>query len=560
VRVYVNDSTSYSANATLNLKVNTDEKIGSFSASPNSTVVGTSIRFAVSVSGGTPPYSYLYSSLPTGCSSSDVASLICTPTASGNYTTTVNVKDAAGGSTNASTSLTVTKFNPYLHIVSFVASPATIVQGTSTNFSAVVAGGALMYTYDYSNLPLGCSSVNMSAFQCTPTETGNFNVSVKVTDARGNTTSAITSLIVIPSSGSWPTILSVTLTPNPVVVGQAIKVSVRVTGGVPPYTYVYVNLPPGCLPSNSTPVSCKPTSPGNYTLLVTVIDSAGRRTEASTLLVVTGPIVPLTVSLLANVSSVMVGQPFYLEAQVVGGEGQFLYYWSLNGTNVTGAPDSSIWNITLNHPGTYTYRVWVEDLRGVMVGSQSVQVTASGPGNSSGLQFPWWILLVILVVVVIVILLLIGYRRQVPKQARTGQTRVVSTTGGAGATDAAATGSTKTGPDADTSGRPPLPAPSRSSGKKCSKCGGPLDPDMTCPACSASSRIKPETGSEKPHTTGRMSVAGLFASRSPSHAADGKGSKADAEQTGPPVTIKCIICGTELDGDYCKVCNMHWDA
>jgi len=27
-----------------------------------------------------------------------------------------------------------------------------------------------------------------------------------------------------------------------------------------------------------------------------------------------------------------------------------------------------------------------------------------------------------------------------------------------------------------------------------------------------------------------------------------------------PETNKCIICGSELKGDYCSVCDMHWET
>lgn len=81
--------------------------ISYFTASPSTMAIGGSLTFAVSVSGGTLPYTFAYSGLPAGCSNKNASSLTCTPTVAGNATVHVLVTDATGLNAQASTSVNV---------------------------------------------------------------------------------------------------------------------------------------------------------------------------------------------------------------------------------------------------------------------------------------------------------------------------------------------------------------------------------------------------------------------------------------------------------------------
>ncbi|HEV2316816.1 MAG TPA: hypothetical protein VGV89_04495 [Thermoplasmata archaeon] len=70
--------------------------------------VGTSVNIAVNVSGGDPPYTSSWTGLPNGCFSANRTTLVCTPTSAGTYTVTFSVKDALGGTSNATVTLTLT--------------------------------------------------------------------------------------------------------------------------------------------------------------------------------------------------------------------------------------------------------------------------------------------------------------------------------------------------------------------------------------------------------------------------------------------------------------------
>jgi ABC-type Fe3+-hydroxamate transport system substrate-binding protein len=109
IAVTVSDSASHSASGTaaLTVKPVAGITVSSFQPTSSSITNGTTVTFSVSASGGIAPYTYTYTGLPQGCSSSNTSTLSCTPAFSGSYTVAVMVSDRAGHSTTGTTSLTV---------------------------------------------------------------------------------------------------------------------------------------------------------------------------------------------------------------------------------------------------------------------------------------------------------------------------------------------------------------------------------------------------------------------------------------------------------------------
>ena len=68
---------------------------------------GRSAALLASASGGVPPYSFNWSGLPSGCTSSNSARLTCTPGAAGSYSVQVTVVDAAGFASDATATWSV---------------------------------------------------------------------------------------------------------------------------------------------------------------------------------------------------------------------------------------------------------------------------------------------------------------------------------------------------------------------------------------------------------------------------------------------------------------------
>jgi hypothetical protein len=79
----------------------------SLTANPSSVQLTTELNFTATVHGGALPYTYVYSSLPTGCATANTSTLACLPTAAGNFTTEVLVHDEAGVSEHATVSVSV---------------------------------------------------------------------------------------------------------------------------------------------------------------------------------------------------------------------------------------------------------------------------------------------------------------------------------------------------------------------------------------------------------------------------------------------------------------------
>jgi YVTN family beta-propeller protein len=92
-------------------------------ADPGTLVVGTPTTLTATVSGGSAPFTYVYTYLPPGCAST-ASSFECTPTATGTFNATVTVTDPAGQKAHANTTLIVQPAAP---------SPGPTSQSTSSN-------------------------------------------------------------------------------------------------------------------------------------------------------------------------------------------------------------------------------------------------------------------------------------------------------------------------------------------------------------------------------------------------------------------------------------------
>jgi hypothetical protein len=145
---------------------------------------------------------YTYSGLPPGCSSQNTSDLSCSPTsaAHGPYTVSVSVTDNLGHNAWGNLSVTANPTSGVPQIDGFSGIPVGV--GSPTTISTTVVGGAPPLTYSYSGLPSGCSSVNSASFSCTPTSSGDFSITVTVTDFNHNVVSSTSTLGITPLTGS----------------------------------------------------------------------------------------------------------------------------------------------------------------------------------------------------------------------------------------------------------------------------------------------------------------------------------------------------------------------
>jgi DNA-binding beta-propeller fold protein YncE len=96
--VVVTDSIGFSASAAPIVITVNHPPLTTPSLSSGSITIGQSVTISANASQGTSPYSYAYAGLPAGCKSTSAPTLTCTPSATGNFTITVQVVDSSGAS------------------------------------------------------------------------------------------------------------------------------------------------------------------------------------------------------------------------------------------------------------------------------------------------------------------------------------------------------------------------------------------------------------------------------------------------------------------------------
>jgi parallel beta-helix repeat protein len=149
-----------------------------------SIIVGQSVSFTSTVSGGYTPYSYqwyLNDSVVSGAASN---TWTFTPLTIGTYKVYLNVTDSSGNVAISDTA-TIT-VSPQLTI-SISPTSASILVGQPVTFTSTTSGGYPPYAYQWfldGNPVLGATSNNWTF---TPTESRIYYIKLKVTDAQGNT-------------------------------------------------------------------------------------------------------------------------------------------------------------------------------------------------------------------------------------------------------------------------------------------------------------------------------------------------------------------------------------
>jgi hypothetical protein len=154
----------------------------------------------------------------------------------------------------------------------------TLTPGTvNSSFSATLAATGGSGTYSWSvasgNLPTGLTLSSAGVITGTPTTAGLSSFTVQAEDSESTPQSGTKALKLAISGGNL-TITSLPLQSGQV--GQAYTFPLTAKGGVPPYTWSIDSsnpLPAGLTLSNGT-ISGAPTTAGNYTVGLSVTDSA----------------------------------------------------------------------------------------------------------------------------------------------------------------------------------------------------------------------------------------------------------------------------------------------
>ena len=251
---------------------------------------------SATVSGGTNPYTYLWSN---GTTSATAASLL-----SGTYS--VIVTDASGCTSNASTTLT----QPSVLTTTMSIVDVSCVGASNGSLTAHPSGGTAPYTYAWAN---GATTASISGLA-----PGMYGLTIS--DANGCSTTA-TGNIQQPVGMSISTSFTAATCG-----GNNGTAGVTVSGGTAPYTYAWST---GATQANITGLA-----PGSYA--ITITDANGCTSSSSVSIPNTGGLT-LAVNVTSNVSCAN-GSDGAAIAIANGGTAPYTYVWSdgTTGSTLTG--------------------------------------------------------------------------------------------------------------------------------------------------------------------------------------------------------------------------------
>jgi len=232
---------------------------------------GAGISNTPAASGGTTPYNWSATGLPSGFNlNASTGAFSGSAPAPGVYSFTLKVSDSE--STPQTATLTVS-------FSVFGITTSSLPAGTTTSAYSqqiVVVGGTTAYSFSVTGFPKGLSISASGLITGTPSTVGTFAITVQVKDATGLSTSANFSLAVTGTS-SQP--LSVPGGPLPGgSAGSSYSANVTATGGTPPYTWAQTGgtLPDGGVTvSSSGSIAGTPKTAGTYSFTVQATDAAG---------------------------------------------------------------------------------------------------------------------------------------------------------------------------------------------------------------------------------------------------------------------------------------------
>jgi large repetitive protein len=310
--VTVTDASSHSTTVSFMLPVNSALSIGNTSPLAAGTP-GSPYSLQFVASGGTAPYTWTVTSLPSWLTLSASGLLQGTPPSAGSFTFAVTVTDASSHSTTVSFMLPV---NSALSIGN--TSPlAAGTTGSPYSLQFVASGGTAPYTWTASSLPSWLTLSASGLLQGTPPNAGSFTFAVTVTDASSHSTTVSFTLPVNSALSIGNTSPLAAGTP-----GSPYSLQFVASGGTAPYTWTATSLPSWLSLSASGLLQGTPPSAGSFTFAVTVTDASSHSTTVSFMLPVNSA---LSIGNTSPLAAGTTGSPYSLQFTASGGSAPYTW-------------------------------------------------------------------------------------------------------------------------------------------------------------------------------------------------------------------------------------------
>ena len=247
------------------------------SSLPEATAFATYVGTLIGT-GGSTPYSYVVSGLPTGLSVTGDGQFRGQPEKAGTFVLGVRITDSAGLVAAGSLSLRVNA-PPTLTLPGAALTAALVNTGYSQSVTAT--GGAPPYTFALASglLPGGMRFSSSGTLSGVPANPGAFSFTVRVTDRSGGSATGSFNLVV----AAPPVVLNAASPLAGGMISIDYQQALGATGGVPPYSFAATGgtLPDGLSLSPTGIISGTPKAAGQFTFEATATDSTGQTGKAA---------------------------------------------------------------------------------------------------------------------------------------------------------------------------------------------------------------------------------------------------------------------------------------
>ena len=341
INLTVTDSLGTSAEGSITVKVIV--KPSSTIIGPGSIDISTSEYWQGYASYGTSPYEYYW--FINGVNTSSGLYLHYSFPSSGTYNLTLLTMDQQGSKAYSYLSISVVP----IPSITVSASNTEDDAGNSIIFNTTLSNGVPFFNYSWTIPGIGYVG-HSSSLQYIFSNAGKYNVTVQAIDGDGNIASATITVIInqLPAISISPEYTALDA-------GMTDAFTSTASGGTGTYSYQwYINGSPANLSSSFSHLF---SSPGTYSVRLTVTDSVGEHAYATVIIQVNSdPTVVLSSRENANNE---VNQSICFYVTISGGTPLYSYEWSVNGVEVGTSPTYTYVPTTT---GTYTISLTVTDL------------------------------------------------------------------------------------------------------------------------------------------------------------------------------------------------------